>query len=362
MRFLSLTGNLWKKVIRLIYISLCSMSVNDFITAKLLFVLSLVSLFQSCDMQIEMDHHEIPLQFNVGVSAVVESKASADPAKVGFGQGEYNIGMFIGTGEGEEFIPQTDGYDNLRARYVVTAKDNTSYNHSWQFYLYGGQYYPISVHRSRDVGIIAYYPWDEDIKDLTSIPFVSSDAHDWMVSDKKEYTKAYLTELKEESLTVPLHFSHLMTCIEVAITSKRVSNVYQTHLILNDAESSLVLKGEINAYTGEIKSDEYGSVIETSYKSNQVLSPNTTQYFQLIFPAVEIQKDGQFSLSFKFDGELANTEFVLPLEFDGGKITKFEKGTKYRYRLILDNIITFEGLSVEDDWDTASSYIENMEL
>ena len=334
---------------------------KNIISVGFVFTLAIVmGVCQSCDKMNDARDGAIPLEFKAGLSAVELTKASVEGAFGGFGVGEYDLGLFIGSGHGNDFVPQTDGYQNLRANYVVTAKDNTSYNYNWTFFVYGGEYYPISVKKNLDVSIIAYYPWDETVSNLEAIPFVSSNANDWMVSNEVNYTKDYLSGLQNELLTIPLEFRHLMTCIEVAVTCKRASSIYLTDLAIHDSESSLVQEGLINAYDGTVTPQKIGDVIETEFNTGQYLSPSVIQCYQLIFPAVENVTSERFILTFRFDNHPAASEFRLPVTFSGNTINSFEAGKKYRYRLVLDNIITFEGVTVETDWE--NEYVEDVEL
>ena len=81
-------------------------------------------------------------------------------------------------------------------------------------------------------------------------------------------------------------------------------------------------------------------------------------------PPVAGYEDGDFTLSFVFDGKPAETTFPIPNRMRNlsgeGEVTvsEFETGKRYIYSLTLDNTLRFTPVGVDNTWETVEFELE----
>lgn len=300
----------------------------------------------------------IRLELNPVIAANAETTRTAVNSKNGqLAKGTYKFGVFIyrfkDNDPTKEHNPHNKSLINFLAEYTVNDK-----NSSWQYTIDEYVYDFLAVQSGIPYDVYAYFPYTDEASDPENIPFDSSKAEDWLVCDKV-LVSADQTSDTNGKITVPLNFTHLMTCIEVNVRTKYNTNPYIKSATLSDSKSRIGMKGRINLLKDTIKVDDKADKIEQTY-GNLYLT-TTNQPFQFIFPAIEGVNIGdlKFTLTYqkRFDNDkrVYTSEYTLPLTFTDGKtVTKLESGKKHVYNLVLDHVFTFEGMAIEEEgeWKT----------
>lgn len=309
------------------------------------------------------DTGTLPLDFSAVIASnmLPQSRAEAiDSSAFRPRQEDYKIGMWICEPDAQEpFAPAMRGYDNMLASLMVGAKETGVHENKWNYIFDGSNHDILSVRRGYAVNIYAYYPYVAGVGkfDPTCVPFVSGE-DDWMWAEPRSLTAAETqVDVASQPVEVPLRFHHAMTCIQVEIKCLYAGNVILTSMTLTDSEGRLYAKGSIDLMNG-------GKLTLSDVdKGNEItITPGsklTTQYqtYCVMMPAIENYTDGELVLSFVFNGIDGREKFPLPDEMNdlnnpGTKvhIDKFERGTKYIYRLTLDNVMRFAPVGVDNTW------------
>lgn len=328
-------------------------------TLPFILLLTAVGCSDAPDAPPTNEESTIRLELNPVIAANAETtRATVNSTNGQLYNGTYNFGVyiyrFVDNDPTQKHYPHNESLINFLAKYTVNSK-----NLSWQYTIDNYVYDFLAVQAGIPYDVYAYYPYIEEITDPEKIPFDSSQAKDWLVSDKV-LVSADQTGDTGGTITVPLKFNHLMTCIEVNVRSKYKTYPYVAKATLSDSKSRIGLKGFINLYDKSVTVDnqDKAEIIEQTY-SNVWLEQSTELYrsFQFIIPEIDnVDKDDlKFTLTYQkrinnSKEKLYTTEYTLPLTFkDGNKVTSLERGKKYVYYLVLDHVFTFEGLTIEEE-------------
>lgn len=243
------------------------------------------------------------------------------------------------------FISAKDGYSNLRTE-MKASGEGDDYKEAWTYVFKNRPHSSLNVSRRVPIDIYVCYPQVQTTTRPDLVTFTSGQT-DWM------WAHTYLSgdELSGDKATVKLQFEHAMTCMEI-----RIKSIYAgcnlTSITLKDRKSRLYSKGNMNLAKQTLLLDNADKTDALKIVYNTELR-TTGSVFHIIMPEITDYEDGDFTLSFVFNGVPAKTEFTIPAEMsNGAKVTEFARGKRYIYNLILDNHISFEPVSVDDTWVT----------
>ncbi len=311
----------------------------------------------------------VRLDFTAGISTDASSgtRAAVEGSVFPPQTSAYPIGMWVCRHEDapEDFIPAMYGYDNLRAALNVTGSvSGGDYRQQWQYTFGNSQRNILNVGQRIPVDIYAYYPRTQSSGDQTAfkptaVPFQSGSS-DWMWAAPQQLGEE---ELSGTSVSAPLVFGHAMTCLEIRIRCRYTGNVTLTSMTLTDKKGRIYTSGSMNLVARTLNlSAENKS--ETLTVSPGTLLQTTAQKFHFIMPPVENYEDGDFTLSFVFNNQSAETTFSIPGRMTdlsgGGEVTvsEFETGKRYIYSLTLDNKLHFQPVGVDNTWETVEFELE----
>ena len=308
------------------------------------------------------DTGTLPLNFSAIIASDMQpqSRVKAIDSSAFFPRREdYKIGMWICEPDAQEpFAPAMKGYGNMLASLTVGAKETGVHENKWNYVFDGNNHDILSVRCGYAVDIYAYYPHVAGIGkfDPTCVPFVSGE-DDWMWAEPRSLTATDTqADVTEQPVEVPLRFHHAMTCIQVDIKCLYGGNVILTSMTLTDSKGRLYAKGSIDLTNGgelTLNNEDKGNEITITPDSTL-----TTQYqtYCIMMPPIENYTNGELVLSFVFNGIDGREKFPLPDEMNDlngtstVQIDKFERGTKYIYRLTLDNVMRFAPVGVDSTW------------
>ncbi len=310
----------------------------------------------------------VRLDFTAGIAteAAPSTRATVDGSVFPPRTDAYLIGMWVCRHEEDpaEFIPAMDGYENLRAAlYATGSTTGGDYEQRWQYTFDGLQHDILNVVRRTAIDIYAYYPRQSSEPgaefDPTAVPFRSGST-DWMWAAPLQFAGE---ELSGSSVSAPLVFGHAMTCLEIRIRCLYAGTVNLTSMTLTDKKKRLYTSGSMNIVDRTLDLND-ADLSETLTVSPGTRLQTTYLKFHLIMPPVADYEDGDFTLSFVFNGKPAETQFAVPNRMtsltDGSEVTvsEFESGKRYIYSLTLDNTLHFLPVGVDDTWETEEFELE----
>ncbi len=309
----------------------------------------------SCSKQ-EAEEGWTVLDFSPAIEGAAVSKAGAVDGTY-FPPGDYFLGLSLGEYASGTFTEQQKGYKNIKTHLNVTGFDATTNLFVWDYNFNGTGHKSLSVLAGEDVTVYAYHPYVTNLDDPTMLPFVSGQ-DDWMWA----VSSIPGAELKSgETKSVNLDFEHAMTCIEVKIRCKYMGSVRLTKVMLKDSEGRLVREGTIDLQNnGAITPNGYSNSIEISPNSSISISMVSVS---LIMPEVLFDNVADFTIEFEFNGYPAETVFTFPdtmRDSNGADVplAGFEKGKRYIFSLMLDNVMRFEPVGIDDQWVVDDVLIE----
>ena len=292
--------------------------------------------------------HSRYIRFNASVNAALEYEVKSTKAGEGkFAEGTHNMGLWLCNPSNSPILPE---FANTKVEYTVNP-DNSE---SWKFY--GGNRVwedAIPVDDAREINIYSYYPYDKNVEDITAIPF-SSGTKNYFYSEPVKFTEE-VTDADE--VTVELKYKPIMTtCIEVAVRANVDSAIVMNSLTLTDTTgANIAAKGTYSAITGKVLPSGEEMVESVSYTSEEGLLLTTgkdTPVVSFIIPKYE-NYDGNFKLSFKFNGVDGLTEYIIPKRIAAGTDGSLKEGKKYIITLQLNEAMKFKAVEFKtvDDWN-----------
>ncbi len=295
---------------------------------------------------------EVQLSFSACISGDVTpaGRGTVEGDRFPANSTPYIFGTWICLHEDDpkDFTAAKNGYSNLRTEMRATGSGD-GYREEWSYVFEDRPHTTLNVSRGIPIDIYTFHPRPQTgimAARPDAVPFTSGQT-DWLWSA----ISVESDELRSDKKTVKLRFSHAMTCLEIRIKSL-YSGSKLTSITLEDKKMRLYKSGYMNLARQELVLDEtkrsgsimvtYGTLLTTSEKS-----------FQILIPPVEGYEDGDFTLSFIFDGNPAKTQFSIPGRMDNGAaVSEFARGRRYIYNLTLDNHTRFEPAGVDDQWLT----------
>lgn len=289
--------------------------------------------------------------FSAAISAAPDYSVKAIDGSQ-FGVGTHYMGLWVcnGAETPSHLSPILNEFKNCRIEYSL-YEDNSE---QWNFYGNGRSWSnSIAVDNGTAVDIYSYYPWDESITDITSIPFASG------CTDYLWCAPVILSEEQttgDDVLDVTLNYRHVMTCIEVSVKANANNAIKMDELTLADITgSNIAASGTFNAATGEVNISS-GTMTDTLSFTNggngvMLANDDTTPRISFIFPEYENYSADNFELSFKFNGIEGATKFKVPSSITG--TGKLEAGKKYIVNLQLNEAMKFTvaDFKTTDDWN-----------
>lgn len=310
----------------------------------------------------------VRLDFTAGImaDAVPSTRATIDGSVFPPRNDAYLFGMWVCKHEDDPsaFIPAMNDYENMRVALYAVTTDEGEYQQQWKYTFDDKPHNVLHVKQHTPVDIYAYYPrtqvaGDQSALKPTAVPFQSGSS-DWMWAEPLQFT---CEQLSGASVDVPLAFSHAMTCLEIRMKCLYTGSVDLTSITLTDKKRRIYTSGSMNLVNRTlILSDENKSETLT-IKPGTRLQP-TDLKFHIIMPPVAGYEDGDFTLSFVFNGKPAETTFPIPNRMRNlsgeGEVTvsEFETGKRYIYSLTLDNTLRFTPVGVDNTWETVEFELE----
>lgn len=309
---------------------------------------------------------EVRLDFSARMSAgaSVESRASEDGVVFAdFADGTYNFGTWVCHHEDnpKDFVPAKNGYAN-----IPTAMTESNGNQSWLYTFPNRPATSLNVSRRVSIDIYMFAPRPTSgtqAERPDAVPFTSGSS-DWMWAK----TSMASDVLTGDKVSVPIKFSHAMTCLRIAITAKN-PGTRLTSITLNDRKNRLYASGILDLAEQELVLKDENLTGQVKVSSTVTLSTNPANptYINIFMPSPAIaageKYEGDFTLSFVFDNNVAKTEFTIPKTITDTQgqtvnIGNFEVGKRYTYRLTLDNPVIFAPVEVDDQWETVYEDLE----
>lgn len=289
------------------------------------------------------------LLFSASINATLDYDVKSTKSEGSkFAEGTHDLGIWICNPDSSPIIKE---FENCKAVYSISSSNEEN----WTFKGNGKTWEnTISLDDSRAVTIYSYYPWKENLTDITKIP-VSCIESDFMwchpIQLSEDDTKG------DGTLNVPLVYKRIMTCIEVAVKSQLNDAIMLDEITLTDnSDAKFATTGTFDATTGILS-------LETNEKREKItLSPaqmltndDNTPKYRFIFHEYENYSEN-FELSFKFNGIDGLTTYTIPYEITGSETgpVKFEAGKKYIVILQLNEAMKFSvaDFKTVDDWNT----------
>lgn len=340
---------------------------DNILSAPLLLALS---LFASCGQEEAVPfpgegNGEVRLDLSARMSAggTMESRATGnEPVFVDFADGNYNFGTWVCHHEEDpkDFVPTKNGYANIPTAMTVSGGVQ-----SWLYTFPNRPATSLNVSRKIPIDIYMFSPrptTGTQAERPDAVPFTSG-KDDWMWAKTSVEGKT----LTGDKVSVPIKFSHAMTCLRVAITAKHPGSSL-TSITLKDGKNRLYASGILNLAKQELilEDENLTGQVKVTNSSQLSIDPTKPTYVNIFMPPPAIAEGekyaGDFVLSFVFNGNAAKTEFTIPKTINAeGKpvdIGNFEAGKRYTYRLTLDNPVIFAPVEVDDQWETVYEDLE----
>lgn len=329
-----------------------------------------LSLFAACGQEESVPfpdegNGEVRLDLSARMSAggTMESRATGDePVFENFADGTYSFGMWVCHHEDEpaDFVPTKNGYAN-----IPTAMTVSKGNQSWLYTFPNRPATSLNVSRKIPIDIYMFSPrptTGTQAERPDAVPFTSGSS-DWMWAK----TSVASDVLTGDKVSVPIKFSHAMTCLRVAITARHPGSSL-TSITLKDGKNRLYASGILDLAKQELvlENENLTGQVKVTNSSQLSIDPAKPTYVNIFMPPPAIAEGekyaGDFVLSFVFNGNAAKTEFIIPktinAEGETVEIGNFEAGKRYTYRLTLDNPVIFAPVEVDDQWETVYEDLE----
>lgn len=312
---------------------------------------------------------EVRLDLSARMSAggTMESRATGnEPVFDDFADGSYSFGTWVCHHEEDpkDFVPTKNGYANIPT--AMTVSDD---GQSWLYTFPNRPATSLNVSRGIPIDIYMFSPrptTGTQAERPDAVPFTSG-KDDWMWA-KTSVSKETLTG---DKVSVPIKFSHAMTCLRVAITAKHPGSSL-TSITLNDRkseESKRLYAGGLLDLAGQalvLEDKDRTGQVKVTYNTALGTEPTKPTFVNIFMPPPAIVGgevyEGDFTLSFVFNGNTAKTEFIIPktinAEGETVDLGNFEAGKRYTYRLTLDNPVIFAPVEVDDQWETVYEDLE----
>ncbi len=303
----------------------------------------------------------VPLVLELGsIGVQAELKAAIEGSA--FPSDRYLFGICIHdyTGGVTDPAPMMDGYDDIEATAVVKGTTVTwNYRYSLSTNEVTETYSGLSLLKNVPAILHAYYPYNPDLtgsQTHDAIRFTTNEQKDWMYSYPPVTFDAEQTSDPTTPATASLNFRHVMTCIEVSL-----QNLYEGDITLDsitltdtsdDAEGRLCSGGTFSAVTGEVtvtEADRTKSITIDKFSDKTVINSRDSKSYYFIIPPIS-GYDGSLELSFRFNGSEKAAVWPIPTSIGGRDLTVkgFEKESKYKYTLKVDNTMEFAAVEVDD--------------
>ena len=315
---------------------------------KLIICLLVAGLFSaSCEKENGGSTGVKYISFSASVNAKVDYDVKATKADEGkFGVGEHKMGLWICNAD---LSPILNEFKNCRIEY--TRRDNNS--EVWKFY--GGDQIwedAIPVDDERAIKIYSYYPYAENVTDITAVPFTSG-VHNYFYSEPVELDDELATS---DEVEVALNYKPVMTCIEVAVKSNMENTIAVNEVTLTDVSgANIITKGTFNATNGEVTASDEEKVSNMSFHSDEGLLLTTgddTPKISFIIPKYS-NYSGNFKLSFKFNGVEGLSGYTIPEAVASETDGDLKEGKKYIITLQLNEEMKLGtvGFKTVADWN-----------
>ena len=329
-----------------------------------------LSLFAACGQEESVPfpdegNGEVRLDLSARMSAggTMESRATGDePVFENFADGTYSFGTWVCHHEDEpaDFVPTKNGYAN-----IPTAMTVSKGNQSWLYTFPNRPATSLNVSRKIPIDIYMFSPrptTGTQAERPDAVPFTSGSS-DWMWAK----TSVASDVLTGDKVSVPIKFSHAMTCLRVAITARHPGSSL-TSITLKDGKNRLYASGILDLAKQELvlENENLTGQVKVTNSSQLSIDPAKPTYVNIFMPPPAIAEGekyaGDFVLSFVFNGNAAKTEFIIPktinAEGETVEIGNFEAGKRYTYRLTLDNPVIFAPVEVDDQLETVYEDLE----
>ncbi len=311
----------------------------------------------------------VRIDFTAGIAASAEPvgvRAAVEGNQFPVRDEAYNIGVWIceyESGDSPSQFSPLYTVDNMKISLTAGLDNSNQYKQTWKYLLSGQWVNMLFVSEgTTQFDAYAYYPHTTGAASFnpTSVPFRSGST-DWMWADRKQFTNV------GHEISVPLQFSHAMTCLEVRVECKYASDTMVLNSItLSDSKSRLLLSGTMNLVDHTLNTEVVTPSGSLTLTPQVKLRADSAQVFHFIVPEVSNYENGDFTLSFKFNPNSivknGETTFSIPNTITSGgsdvTISSFETGKRYVYRLTLDNRLRFEPVGVDESWTTTNHTIE----
>ncbi len=289
------------------------------------------------------------LYFDAHINAALEYYVKSEESEnEQFDFGTHNMGLWICDSNNSPIIPE---FGNCKIEYTRN-EDKTE---KWKFYSKEQVWEDaIPVDDARAMVIYSYYPYNENVSDITKIPFVSEHSNYFYTAPVQ------LTEdmISSNKINVNLEYKPIMTCMEIAVIANSADAVKLNGITLNVLENSkgIPTKGTYNAITGDIETVDEDTANKLEYITSEGLllttDATTTPVVHFIFPKY-LNYDEDFSLSFKFNGVEGLTTYTIPNNLVTSTGGYFKEGYKYSITLQLNEEMKFSVVKFRttDDWN-----------
>lgn len=293
------------------------------------------------------------ISFNASINAALEYDVKSTKADEGkFAEGTHNMGLWICNPDNSPILPE---FANTKVEYTVNP-DNSE---NWKFYS-GNKIWEdaIPVDDVRALNIYSYYPYNEQVTDITAIPFTLG-TRNYFYSEPVQFTEEYTGA---DEVEVALVYKPVLTCIEIAVKANVENAIAMDELVLTDTQGeNIATRGTYNAITGELAAGTEEMVGSISFQPQELfmLTPDdNTPKVTFIIPKYG-NYNGNFKLSFKFNGQAGLSEYTIPAEIAAGTDGDLKEGKKYIITLQLNEAMKFESVEFKtvDDWNDVA--IEN---
>lgn len=289
------------------------------------------------------------LRFSASINAALDYEVKSTKAEGSkFAEGTHNLGIWICNPDSSPVIRE---FENCKAEYSISNTEGEN----WIFTGNGRTWEnTISLDDSRAVTIYSYYPWNENVTDLTKIPVTAIES-DFMWCEPIQLSE---DDTKGDGvLDVALNYKRIMTCIEVVVKSHLNDAIRLDEITLTDiSDANFATTGTFDATTGVLSLGSEDRLEKITLTSAQMLTnDDNTPKHSFIFHQYE-NYNGNFELSFKFNGIDGLTTYSIPNEITGSETgpVKFEAGKKYIVTLQLNEAMKFSVVDFKtvDDWNT----------
>lgn len=309
-------------------------------------ILALLTL--SCQKEGDVSSGVKHIRFNASVNAHLDYTTRADGDSK-FGVGTHNMGLWVCDADGNPSYnyPTIEEYRNCRIEYTRSEESE-----QWMFYGNGREWAnSIALDDGRGVNIYSYYPWNENVTDLTSIPFESGST-DYLWCEPISLSDDEVTG--DGVLSVNLNYKRIMTCIEVAVKANVNNAIMLNEIKLKDLTgANIAISGTYNAINGDVTLNDEGKIDNITYLPAVMLTnDDTTPKIEFVIPEYENYSEDNFELSFKFNNIDGAMTFRIPSTISQNGT--LESGKKYIVTLQLNEAMKFSVVDFKttDDWNS----------